>query len=63
MSDHNTPGPDDRDKWQLSDWTVALALFTILFLGGLVSYTTATPDRTSWSLVDQSAVQVKAAGD
>ncbi|WP_143226552.1 hypothetical protein [Actibacterium pelagium] len=55
--------PEDRDKWQLSDWTVRLALVTILVLGLFVSLSTGSLDAEYWDLADRSAVQTKATGE
>lgn len=63
MNDPTLQSPDDRDKWQLSDWTVRLALVTILVLGLFVSLSTGSLDDEYWALADRSAVQTKALED
>lgn len=63
MQDPEHPDPIEPVTGQLSDWTVRLALFTILTLGLVVLFSTGYSEPEGWQDVNQTVLQVRAVTD
>ncbi len=63
MNEIDQHDQDERDISHLSDWTVRLALVTILLLGVVVLLTTGSAGSQGWQTADHNAISVSAERD